>query len=119
MTTQDGSQFLIEVQGFAPVPAQSGERLVLALARAGTGILHRCGGVAKCTTCAVTFSAGEPAEMRPAERAKLEEKGLLGEARLSCQILCAPGMALSILKTEASTGLEAGKQPAPELEPAL
>ena len=99
------------------IQAHEGERLVLALERGGTGILHRCGGVARCTTCRVQFTAGEPQAMTRAEQDRLTEKDLLGQARLSCQMLCQQDMTLSVLQTEASSGLEAGKTPAAQIEP--
>ena len=107
----------LQVEGFGAVAAQPGERLVLALKRGGVDILHRCGGVARCTTCRVSFQDGEPDAMTVAEYDKLREKELLGQARLSCQIECAPGMRLTPLQTAASTGLEPGKAPAEAIEP--
>lgn len=85
-------QLTVQVQGFGEIQAQEGERLVLALERGGVDVLHRCGGVARCTTCRVSFEEGEPDAMTAAEFDKLTEKGLLGQARLSCQIECAPGV---------------------------
>lgn len=108
----------IQVGRYGEVQAQAGERLVLALERGGVDILHRCGGVARCTTCRVSFQEGEPDAMTIAEYDKLTEKELLGEARLSCQIECAAGMSLTPLQTVKSTGLEAGKTPADQIEPA-
>lgn len=67
---------------------ESGQRLVLAIEGTGVNIGHRCGGNAKCTTCRVSFSEGEPDTMTAAEHAVLSEKGLVGEVRLSCQIIC-------------------------------
>lgn len=107
----------IEVQGYGTVQATEGERLVLALERGGVDILHRCGGQARCTTCRVTFQEGEPNAMTIAEYDKLTEKDLLDQARLSCQIECAAGMKLTPLQTVQSTGLEAGKEPAEQIEP--
>ena len=80
-------------------------------------ILHRCGGVARCTTCRVSFTAGEPGSMTQAEHDKLSEKELLGQMRLSCQILCDHDMSLLPLQTVSSSGLEAGKPPAEYIEP--
>lgn len=108
----------IEVTGHGQIQAHQGERLINALRNADTGILHRCGGQGRCTTCRVTFEANEPSQITAAERSKLEEKGLLGEARLSCQILCSEGMQLTVVQTEQNSGLEAGKAPAEEMEPA-
>ncbi len=67
---------------------ESGQRLVLAIEGTGVDIGHRCGGNAKCTTCRVTISEGEPDTMTEAEHAVLSEKGLVGQVRLSCQIIC-------------------------------
>lgn len=61
--------------------------LTNAIEQMGVDIGHRCGGQSKCTSCRVIISAGEPADMTRAEYAKLKDKGFLGEARLSCQIL--------------------------------
>ena len=73
---------------------ESGQRLVLAIEGTGVNIGHRCGGNAKCTTCRVTISEGEPDTMTEAEHAVLSEKGLVGEVRLSCQIICDQDMSV-------------------------
>jgi ferredoxin len=102
---------------YGQIQAHEGERLVLALERGGVDLLHRCGGVARCTTCRVSFEGGEPTQMTQAEYDKLSEKGLLGQARLSCQILCHGDMTLTPLQTARSSGLEAGKAPGEAIEP--
>lgn len=107
----------LNVDGYPPITAQAGERLVLALERGGVDILHRCGGIARCTTCTVQFESGEPSQMTRAERDKLAEKGLSG-MRLSCQMECHADMTLKVLQTEQSSGLEAGKAVSEQLEPA-
>ena len=107
----------LSVPGHAPIHADPHERLVLALERGGIDILYRCGGVARCTTCRVSFAAGEPSRMTQAEYDKLSEKELLGQVRLSCQILCDHDMTLTPLQTVSSSGLEAGKAPAEGIEP--
>ncbi|WP_425146237.1 2Fe-2S iron-sulfur cluster-binding protein [Deinococcus sp.] len=107
----------LSVPEHAPIHADPHERLVLALERGGIDILHRCGGVARCTTCRVSFVAGEPGRMTQAEYDKLSEKELLGQVRLSCQILCDHDMSLTPLQTVSGSGLEAGKAPAEEIEP--
>ncbi|WP_027481193.1 2Fe-2S iron-sulfur cluster-binding protein [Deinococcus pimensis] len=96
---------------------QEGARLVLALEGAGVDVLHRCGGQARCTTCRVEFVAGEPERMTEAERAVLEAKGLLGSARLSCQIECDHDMTVRLVQTASNSGLEPGKAPAEHIEP--
>lgn len=85
---------------------EDGTKLTVAIENQGIDILHRCGGNAKCTTCKVTFNAGEPETMNEGEKAKLEEKGDLGEYRLSCQCLCEGTMDVNVLMTMTSTGLD-------------
>ncbi len=84
----------IEVEGYGSYEVADGTRLVRALESSGVDMLHRCGGWARCTTCRVAFTSGEPEAMTVAEHDKLVERDLLGEVRLSCQILCDHDMAL-------------------------
>lgn len=96
----------------------SGRRLVLAIEEAGVHIGHRCGGNARCTTCRVVFEEGEPDTMTLAEARKLQEKGLLGEVRLSCQVVVEHDMALRPLMTLESEGWsDTGPKPAEEVTP--
>ncbi|MBW4437160.1 MAG: (2Fe-2S)-binding protein [Pleurocapsa minor GSE-CHR-MK-17-07R] len=100
------------------IEVPSGKRLVLAIQDAGIDILHRCGGHAKCTTCRVTVLRGEPARMTQAEYERLEARGLLGEFRLSCQMLCEQDMTLVVANTVANSDVEdSGPRPAPEITP--
>lgn len=93
-------------------------RLVLAIEDLGVDIGHRCGGKARCTTCRVEFESGEPDSMTRAEHAKLKEKGLLGAARLSCQILVAHDMEVWPLMTRQSEGwTDTGPTPEAVVEP--
>jgi ferredoxin len=78
---------------------------VNALEQNGVDILHRCGGYARCTTCRVTFTAGEPARMTQAEYHKLDLQDLLGIARLACQIEVDGDMTLRPLLTLRASGL--------------
>jgi ferredoxin len=108
ITVKDGPSF----------EAPADKRLILALVDAGVDILHRCGGNARCTTCRVAFHAGEPTTMTQAEHDKLSERDLLGQARLSCQILCAAPMTVEPLNTLANTGLDdRGSRPADSITP--
>ncbi len=93
-----------------------GQRLVLAIEQAGVEIGHRCGGKARCTTCRVAFSVGEPGTMTAAEYHKLRERGLLGEYRLSCQIVCSHDMAVTAPLTMST---EAWADPGPPPDPAV
>jgi len=101
----------------AEVP--DGKRLVLAIEDdLGIDILHKCGGNAMCTTCRVEFEAGEPSRMTEAERVRLEDRGLLGQTRLSCQIPCAGEMTVKPLMTVSSSGADdPGSRPADEITP--
>ena len=83
---------------------EEGTRLVRAIEALGVDIGHRCGGKARCTTCRVTFESGEPSVFTEAEAAKLKDSGLLGEARLSCQILLDHDMEVTPLMTLESEG---------------
>jgi ferredoxin len=100
---------LITVSGHsAEWPAD--KRLVTAIEDMGIHIGHRCGGNARCTTCRVTFRAGEPDTMTVAEFQKLRERDLYSQYRLSCQIQCSqdmqvePGMTLENQEDWTDTG---------------
>lgn len=96
-----------------------GTRLVLALEALGVDVGHRCGGKARCTTCRVAFEEGEPEAMTVAERGKLKDKGLLGDVRLSCQILLDRDMTVRPEMTLRSEGWsDTGPTPADAIEPA-
>lgn len=108
----------ITVEGRGTFEVPEGERLVLAIESNGVDILHRCGGYARCTTCRVAFSEGEPAAMTQAEKDKLVERDLLGQARLSCQIECSQDMTVQVLQTLSGSGLpDPGGKPEPHITP--
>lgn len=93
-------------------------RLVRAIEELGIDIGHRCGGKARCTTCRVEFTSGEPEQMTEAEYFKLEEKDLLGKVRLSCQILCEQDMEVQPKLTKQSEGWpDTGPEVAKHIEP--
>ena len=100
----------------ADVP--SGQRLVLAIEAQGVNIGHRCGGYARCTTCRVEFLSGEPEMMTKAEYAVLEARGLLGQFRLSCQIVCDHDMSVRPGMTLENQGWkDTGPPPEPTVTP--
>lgn len=101
------------------VDVEEGKRLVLAIQDAGVEIGHRCGGNARCTTCRVAFADGEPATMTRAEHDKLLERGLLGQYRLSCQIVCDHDMAIAeVAMTKENQGwTDTGPAPEPTVTP--
>lgn len=108
----------LDVEGYGAFEVPAGTRLVRALEANGVDILHRCGGYARCTTCRVTFSAGEPEQMTQAEYNKLKLQGLLGQVRLACQILVDRDMQLRPLMTIQNSGLaDPGPEPKEDVTP--
>ena len=97
-------------------------KLVNAIKEAGVDIGHRCGGKAGCTTCRVEFIEGEPEQMTRAEYEKLKDKDMLGQYRLSCQIICKddmkikPIMTLQNVEGWTDTGPDVGAEITPEPE---
>lgn len=108
----------IDVEG-KRAEVEDGKRLVLAIEEdLGIDILHKCGGHAMCTTCRVQFETGEPSRMTEAERERLTDRDLLGQARLSCQIPCEGEMRVTPLMTVSSSGTDGpGPRPADEITP--
>ena len=99
-------QLTVEGQGTFEVPA--GKRLVNALTdEAGVDQLHACGGNARCTTCRVKFHSPEP-PMGQVEHDCLEEDGVLGQFRLSCQIRVDRNMDVEVLMLASAQGWDPG-----------
>lgn len=101
------STFKVHALGFDPFEVAEGKKLVLALEENGVDVSHRCGGLARCTTCRVKFSSAEP-ELGEAEHQCLEEDGVLGEFRLSCQIRVDRDMDVEVLFRASEKGWEPG-----------
>jgi len=102
----------VTVEGEKPFEVPTGKKLVLGIEDAGIDILHRCGGQARCTTCRVEFISGEPADLSAAERETLEEDGLLGQYRLSCQIrLADQDMSVRVASRSSEKGIPPGDRP--------
>jgi ferredoxin len=100
------------------IDAPNDKRLILALEDAGIDILHRCGGLARCTTCRVIIPTGEPQRMTVAEKEKLIEGGHLGRFRLSCQILCDHDMTVEPMLSKKGENLDdAGPRPTDHITP--
>jgi ferredoxin len=108
----------LTVDGVGTFDVPEGKRLVLALEdEAGIDQLHACGGNARCTTCRVEFTAGEPNAMTVAEKTVLAARGLTG-VRLSCQILCDHDMSIRAISRLAGSGRpDAGNRPNDEINP--
>ena len=111
----------LTVEGVGTFTVPEGKRLVNALEdECAIDQLHACGGIARCTTCRVTFTAGEPARMTKAERDVLAAKGLAGMPglRLSCQITCDGDMTVQATSRLAGSGrADAGRRSADAVEP--
>ena len=108
----------LTVEGVGDFEVAAGKRLVLALKdEVSIDQLHACGGNARCTTCRVEFSAGEPTKMTAAEKATLAARELDG-VRLSCQIPCDQDMSVRAISRLAGSGREdCGHQPDAEIQP--
>jgi ferredoxin len=108
----------VTIEGRGTYNVAEGRRLVKAIEACGVDIGHRCGGNARCTTCRVHFIAGEPETMTRAEAARLKERGLLGQARLSCQIAVDRPMTVAVLVHVSEMGwTDPGPEPADEVMP--
>ena len=109
----------VDVDGVGAFEVEEGKRLILAIEEdAGVDIMHRCGGYARCTTCRVEYLEGEPEKMTRAELEVLERKGLLGEARLSCQAVVDHDVKVRPLATVTSMGVGGpGRKPEAEITP--
>jgi ferredoxin len=99
--------------GVQAFEAEEGRKLVLAIEDAGIDILHRCGGNAKCTTCRVEILAGDPGEIKDAERDRLAlESGLAENVRLSCQMRVIDDLKIKVIRQASVSGMDAGPRPA-------
>jgi len=109
----------LEVEGAGTFEVDEDLRLVLAIEEeAGVDIMHQCGGNAHCATCRVEFLEGEPEDMTEAEHTLLEMRDLLGEARLSCQILVEHDMKVRPVMTTENTGADdPGGKPEEDITP--
>ena len=107
------SDFTVTVEGYEPFKAEAGKKLVLAIEDGGVDISHRCGGNARCTTCRVEFVSAEP-EMGEVEKNCLEEDGVLGQFRLSCQIRLDRDMNVKVMMPVSTAGWD---NPGGDVEP--
>lgn len=109
----------VELQGLKTIDVKEGRRLAIAIEESGVDILHRCGGLAKCTTCRVELIDGDAGEMTKAERTRLaREDALEPNIRLSCQIMCHNDMTVRVINRLSETDLsDAGPALSEELQP--
>lgn len=97
----------VTVEGFEPFAVEEGTKLVKALEAGSIDVSHRCGGQARCTTCRVSFASPEPPMGEP-ERLCLEEDGVLGQFRLSCQVRVDRDMSVAVLMRASEQGWDPG-----------
>ena len=109
----------LEVEGVGTFEVDEDQRLVLAIEEeAGVDIMHSCEGFARCSTCRVEVLEGDPEDMTQAELRMLEMRDLVGEARLSCQIVCEHDMKVRVLMTVSGVGAsDPGGVPEEEVTP--
>ena len=109
---------IVTDQGEKTVDPKADNRLVLAIEEQGVPIGHRCGGNAHCTTCRVEVLEGEPDTMTRAEYELLKARDLLGQVRLSCQLIVDRDLKVKPLMTVESQGWpDPGQTPEPTVEP--
>ena len=101
----------ITVEGEKTFEAEDGKKLVLALEDNGIDILHRCGGIARCTTCRVEIVSGAAPPMSEAETEALEEPELIAKYRLSCQLRVENDLTLRVAKRASVEGIAPGPRP--------
>ncbi len=103
----------VTVQGEKSFEVASGTKLVLAIEDAGIDILHRCGGVSKCTTCRVQVISGDLPPMEESERERLAREASLGpDIRLSCQVRVESDLSVAVFGRASASGVTPGNRPA-------
>jgi ferredoxin len=108
----------IEAEGITSFEATKGRRLVLELEDNGVDILHRCGGLSRCTTCRVVVLEGDAGIMTDRERERLaRENELAPNTRLSCQILCESDLKVRVLRRFSESDLsDPGPRPHEDID---
>jgi len=102
----------VTVEGVKSFEVASGTKLVLAIEDAGIDILHRCGGLSKCTTCRVQILTGELSPMSELEEERLAREASLGpDIRLSCQVFVESDLTIRVISRASETGMTPGPRP--------
>ncbi len=102
----------VTVEGVGSFETEAGKKLTLVIEDAGVDILHRCGGVAKCTTCRVEILEGTAPAMEEAERERLaREADLPTDTRLSCQIRVTDDLTVRVVNRASVVGIDPGTRP--------
>jgi ferredoxin len=103
----------LTVAGLDTFEIERGKKLVLALKDNGVGILHRCGGKARCTTCRVEILEGDFDDLTNIEKKAFDEKGLVEDnIRLSCQVRINGDVTVRPIMTVQNSGMDPGPRPA-------
>ena len=103
----------ITVEGETTFEAEAGKKLVLELEDNGIDVLHRCGGIARCTTCRVEIVSGDVPPQSEAEIEALEEPELIEKFRLSCQLHVENDLTVRVAKRAHIEGITPGPRPDP------
>ena len=101
----------ITVEGEKTFEAEANKKLVLAIEDAGIDILHRCGGIARCTTCRVEVLSGVVPPMKEDEREALETPDMIAQYRLSCQIRVDSDLTVKVWGRAGEKGMTSGERP--------
>ena len=101
----------ITVEGEEPFEVEAGKKLVNALEDGGIDILHRCGGLARCTTCRIEVLAGDVPPQSDEEREALEDPDWIAKFRLSCQIRTENDLDIRVIKRSSVEGIAPGPRP--------
>ncbi len=106
----------ITVEGEKSFEVEAGQRLVLCLEDNGIDVLHRCGGIARCTTCRVEVLEGEAPARSEAEYKVLTKdpnENLSETYRLSCQIRVENDLTVRVGMRASVEGMNPGPRPRP------
>jgi len=103
----------ITVEGDEPITidAEPGKKLVNCLEDGGVDILHRCGGLARCTTCRIEIVSGEVSPQSDEEREALEDPEWIAKYRLSCQIRTEHDLTIRVIKRSHIEDIAPGPRP--------
>ena len=102
---------LLKVVGAASYEIEAGKKLVLALEDSGIDVLHRCGGLARCTTCRVEVIDGAVPPMSDLEIEALETPEMIAQFRLSCQLHCNNDLTVRVDQRSSEVGIGVGPRP--------
>ncbi|MFJ7185072.1 2Fe-2S iron-sulfur cluster-binding protein [Lysinibacillus xylanilyticus] len=107
----------VTVFGGKTFEVEEGTKLVLALEDNDINIFHKCGGMAKCTTCRVEVLAGEYKDISKIEKSAFAIKNIDDNIyedclRLSCQIRVIGDITVRPILTSENTQGNRGPRPA-------